>query len=302
MTRPFSGSTTGRALRGFACVVTAVVTAVVIAGCASVLEGAGSGGGATDQPGSTTYDHASGPQDVLVSVKSDGGYSPVEFNLRNTAEFTLLGDGTAVVLGPMIELYPGPAIDPLQSSPLTEQQIQDLYTAADQAGLLDQEIDFGEPTVTDMQSTTVSITVGDRTVRQSAYALGFSDDPAAGLSESEIAAREALQGFIDTAHAMVDDETEPYVPTAIAVFRLNPAETTADPELAQEPLVWPIATAPPPSSDPARACAVVTGGEAAQLLEALQAANELTPWLVGSDPPAYFAFRPLLPDDPGCEQ
>ncbi len=297
MTLPSRRSTIRRPLSGLAC----VLAALVVSGCASVFEGDGSGGGATDQPG-TTYDHASGAEDVLVSIKSDGGYSPVEFNLRNTAEFTLLGDGTAVVQGPMIEIYPGPAINPLQSTALDEEQIQDLYAAADVAGLLDEEIDYGEPGVTDMPYTTVSITVADQTMEQQAYALGFSDDPAAGLSEDEVAAREALQGFIDAAHATVEEAAESYVPTAIAVFRLDTAENGADPELEQEPLAWPITTVPPPYSESPRSCVVVEGAEAAQLHEALQAANELTPWLVGAEPPAYFVFRPLLPGDPGCDQ
>jgi len=296
MTAPSRGTAVRRSLPGLAGTVIAIVIAIVIAGCASVLDGAGG-----DGPGSTVYEHASGPEDVLVSIKSDGGYSPTVFTLRNTAEFTLIGDGTAVALGPMIELYPGPAINPLQSANLSEEQIQELYAAADQAGLLT-EIDFGAPGVTDMATTTVSISVGDQTVVHQASAFGFSNDPASGLSDAEIAAREALQGFIDTARSTVDAEPEPYVPTAIAAFRLDAAEAGADPELAQEPVDWPIATVPPPVANSPRSCAIVTGKEASQLLEALQEANELTPWLIGSDPPAYFAFRPLLPDDTGCEQ
>jgi len=203
----------------------------------------------------------------------------------------------------MIEIYPGPAINPLQSATLDEQQIQDLYAAADEAGLLGDEIDFGEPGVTDMPQTTVLITVGGRTYSQSAYALGFSDDPASGLTGAEIAARARLQSFIDAARATVGDESAPYVPPEVAVFRLNSDQSSVDQDLEQEPLVWPITTLPPPiGTGEAQSCVIITGADAAELVAVLEGANELTPWLIGADPPVYLAFRPLLPDDSGCEK
>jgi hypothetical protein len=46
-------------------------------------------------------------------------------------------------------------------------------------------------------------------------------------------------------------------------------------------------------------CGVVSGGELATLLPALQAANQLTYWR--SDGVTYqLTLRPLLPDESGC--
>lgn len=301
MTSTVSRSRTHTAGRLLAC----VAAAVLLAGCANVLQGDGSGGG-TDPTGSAPYDHGSGAEDVLVSIKSDGGFVPVEYSLKNTPEFLLLGDGTAIVGGVMIEIYPGPAIAALQSASLNEGQIQQLFAAADDAGLLEQEIDFGQPAVADAPNTTVSITVDGRTVSQSAYALGFSDEAESQLSETQVAAREALQSFIDVAHATTDSASAPYVPAGVVAYRLTPDGNTpiADPGLEQSPLPWPIATVPalPDESgaDPST-CVAVTGDEAQTLLTALAGANELTPWLIGTDPPARMVFRPLLPGDPGCE-
>lgn len=42
--------------------------------------------------------------------------------------------------------------------------------------------------------------------------------------------------------------------------------------------------------------------EAIELSAALVDANELTPWLIGTEPPSRRAFRPLLPGDLGCEE
>lgn len=284
-----------------------LVAAALLAGCASVLDGEGSGGGATDEPGSAPYDHATGAEDVLVSIKSDGGLVPVEYNLRNTPEFLLLGDGTAIVGGVMIEIYPGPATNPLQSTTLTEDQIQDLFAEADQSGLLDNEIDYGQPAVTDVATTTVTITVGGRTITQSAYGLGFSEDPEPGLSAENVAAREAMQGFIDAAHALVDGgESTAYVPTGVVAYRLSTDAVAPvdEPDLVQPPVTWPITTAPAvpdATTSGVGTCLVVTGPDSATLVDAITQANELTPWLIGTDPPARMAFRPLLPGDPGCE-
>jgi len=70
-----------------------LLAGVALIGCGSVLQGPddgsrGGGGG----PGSAPYDHASGAEDILVLIKVDGGFVPVEYNLRNTAQFLLLGE------------------------------------------------------------------------------------------------------------------------------------------------------------------------------------------------------------------
>ncbi|MDQ3733784.1 MAG: hypothetical protein M3400_07285 [Actinomycetota bacterium] len=285
----------------------AIITTLLLSGCANVFQGddGGGGGGGTDGPGARLYDHAAGVEDVLVSITSGGGFVPVEYNLRNLPQFLLLGDGTAIVGGVTIAIYPGPALQPLQSAILSEGQIQELFTVADDAGLLAGEIDFGEPPVADAPTTTVEISVDGRTVTQSAYALDFSDDPSFGLSEAEMAARAGLQSFIETAQGMVGSASAGYEPNGVVVYRLGPYEgpPADEPELDQPPQTWPIETAPavPTTTEPGAAtCVVVSGPEVPTLLAALAEANELTPWLIGSDPPARMVFRPLLPGDPGC--
>jgi len=283
-----------------------LLASVALIGCGSVLQGPDDDGGSGAGPGSAPYDHPSGAEDVLVSVTADGGFVPLEYNLRNTAQFLLLGDGTAVVPGAMIEIYPGPAISPLQAARVSAGQIQQLFAAAEEAGLLDEEIDYGEPLVTDVPTTTVMLTIDGRTVSHSAYALSYPEAPDANLSAEQLAAREALQGFIDTAQGLAGAASEQYVPNGVVAYRLSPESAPPVEEgLEQEPMTWPIATVPAPPASPATSvgtCIAVTGPEAQTLLGALVEANELTPWLVGADPPSRMAFRPLLPGDPGCER
>lgn len=282
---------------GLAC----LVASMVLTGCASVLQGAPSDDGGNGGP--APYDHATGAEDVLVSIDVAGGFLPMEVSLRDTADFLLVGDATTVTPGAMIEIYPGPALYPLQSAKLTESQIQELFRSADDAGLLDGEIDYGEPPIADAPHTIVHITVDGRTVTQSVYALGLEDDGSPGLSDAQRAARTALQGFIDTAQGMAGAADEGYLPTGVVAHRLNMDLTTPvdDPGLEQPPQTWPITTVPPlPTGSDVSSCIAVTGPEVPTLLAALDQANELTPWLIGSDPPARMAFRPLLPGDPGC--
>lgn len=108
---------------------------------------------------------------------------PLTYSLRDIADFLLLGDGTAIVGGPMTEIYPGPAINPLRSVILSEDQIQELLDVADAAGLLGAEIDYGNgamtATVADLPTTTVSVAFGGRSASQSAYGLVFEDEGSA---------------------------------------------------------------------------------------------------------------------------
>ncbi|MBA3280075.1 MAG: hypothetical protein H0U22_15455 [Geodermatophilaceae bacterium] len=278
-----------------------VVTSVVLAACGSILEGdPGAGNGA---PRSGSYEHPTESQDVLVSVDRAGGrYGSVRDVLRNTAELLLLGDGTVIFPGAVDEPYPGTAIFPLQSTTLTEEQIQALFAAADEAGLLGEAIDYGEPAVADEATTYVEITVDGRTVSQTVYALDSESGTEANLSAASRAARAALRDFLVT-HGQDSGPGPLYQPDAVLAYRLpTSAQTPVEPVNEQEPRTWPIATEPPPvAANSPHSCVAITGQEAADLLAALAEANELTPWLIGTEPPAQLVFRPLLPGDPGCE-
>lgn len=277
-----------------------LIAVVVLTGCATGFRGTTGTGGA----GFTVYKHATGPEDVLISIDQAGGYVPIEYTLRNTAEFLLLGDATVIVQGATTQGYPGPAIYPLKSSTISEAQIQGLFAAADDAGLLGGEVDYGDPTVTDLPSTNVNITIDGRTYSQSVYGLGAHDIPESDISDASRAARLALQEFIDTAQALVGAEGRAYQPGALLAYRVSQsAQTDVEPEFETQPLVWPITTVPAPiAATYPSSCTAITGPEAAELLAAAEGINALTPWLIGLEPPTRMVFRPLLPGDPGCQR
>lgn len=291
-------------------VVGFLLAAGVLSGCASVLQGDsgtgdGGGGGGGTAPGPGPYEHPTGAEEPVVSVSVSGGFLPVEVSLRTTAQVLLLGDGTVVAPGVTTDIYPGPALYPLQAATVTEEQIQELIRAADDAGLLDGEIDYGQPPIADAPDTTVELTVDGRTVTQTAYALGEQVETSPGVSDEQRAARLALQGFIETAQGLAAEADESYVPGGVVAYWVNIESMTPveDPSLDQPAQTWPITTAPtPPTGSELTSCVAVTGEEVGPLLEALVQANELTPWTIGSEPAARMVFRPLLPGDPGCEK
>jgi hypothetical protein len=310
---------TSRRARRIAATATAVALALGLAACGDdddVVTGdstattgtATTGTATTDTDGGTTpstdgttegapIPHPTEADASVVRVLVGGGFVPVEQSLATIASTTLLGDGTLVTAAPVPAIYPGPAIQPLQSTVLTEEQVQALLARADELGLLDAPLDFGTPNVADAPSTTVTFVVDGRTIEQTAGALGME-----GMDESvtdeQQANRAALHEFLDAIAALPAGD-EVLEPSAVAVFALGPPMT--DPQLPQEPVDWPLAEAPATLPEPVGGwpCTLVTGADVGMLLGALEGANAATPWVVDGVETAL-AFRPVLPGDPGC--
>jgi hypothetical protein len=287
----------------------AAVAALALVGAACSDDDDGgivAGGEGTTQPtgdtGSTGggFEHPTTADELIVRVFSGGGFVPVEFHLATSPSYELLGDGTAVEAGAVTAIYPGPAMNPLGARHLDEADIQEVLQRADDAGLLDGPVDYGEPNVADAPSTTVTIVADGQEHEQTAMALGFGDDEQSNLTAEQRAARKALQGFIDALATIGGTESQPYVPTAIAVFTVGPANP--DPQVPQDPQPWPLATPPALPQDAGdRPCLPITGPDATQLLVALAQANQATPWTVpGAAEPLALVFRALLPGDAPC--
>jgi hypothetical protein len=265
-----------------------------------VAGGEGTSQSTGDTGSSGAHEHPTGADELIVRVFSGGGFEPVETHLATTPAYELQGDGTAVEAGVVPAIYPGPAMNPLNARHLEEADIQEVLQRADDAGLLDGAVDYGEPGIADAPSTTVTIAVDGAEHVQTAYALGFDDEGGTSLTDAQRANRKALQGFVDSLTTIGTPESQPFVPTAIAVFTAGPANP--NPEIPQDPQAWPLATAPQPAgTDGGRPCLAVTGADATTLLAALEQANQATPWVVpGIDEPQSLVFRPILPGDAPC--
>jgi hypothetical protein len=61
---------------------------------------------------------------VLVRVAFEGRVTPIEWTYTNVPIFSLLGDGTLILPGAQVELYPGPALPAISSRQVDEAGIQ----------------------------------------------------------------------------------------------------------------------------------------------------------------------------------
>jgi hypothetical protein len=249
------------------------------------------------------FEHPTGADEVVVQVTTGGGFVPVDIAVTTLPAFTLLGDGTVVEPGVVTAIYPGPAISPLTARHLEEADVQALLARAHDLGLLANGIDYGQPGVTDLPTTEVTITVSGTTYTHAAYALGFEDESSTGLTEAQIEDRRQLRDFVDATAPTGGAGGEPYQPERIAVYTIGDYQQP-DPMLEQEPVTWPLATPPAPVEGDGFGCVLVEGSDVEVLLATLADANQASPWVVettdGDAGELALAFRPLVPGDAGC--
>jgi hypothetical protein len=232
--------------------------------------------------------------EVVVQVTVEGGLLPPEAAVATVPSVTVLGDGTVITPAPVPEVYPGPALTPLQSVRVGAGVVDDLVAQARRLGLLAGPLDFGQPLVMDAPTTTVTITAGGTTHRHVAPALFEAEEPATGVGGRQAANRRALRSFVDETRELPPGE-QPWVPPAIAVHPLGLYQPDA--ELPQKEVAWPLRRAP--ATEGSRPCTLFEGDQAAALLDVLARASARTPWVVDGTPHSL-AFRPVLPGQPGC--
>lgn len=294
--------------RGLVVAAAAGALVLALAGCQTGKDdgaGAGSGGGVGDAA------EVSGDGSTLVlQLHAAGGFVPWGYDFANVPEVSVYADGTAVVHGPMTLQYPGAALPNLQTLQLPDGVLDELVAAAAQAGLLAPPPEYGQPGVTDLPSTHVTIAVGGETFEHVAYALGAGpgeDGPdsegmfgggASGLTEEQSAARQALGAFVrQVRDAVGAGGEEQYVPTAFGVLAMaqDPAATADVEGLDGGVLPWPVGGGLADAGE----CLLVDGEDAATLLATLAEANELTRF--EQDGVTYDVFvRPLLPHESSC--
>jgi hypothetical protein len=229
---------------------------------------------------------------AVVRVVTSGGFAAESRQPAQLPQLSVFGDGRVITIGPTTLEYPGPALPNLQEFRLTRTGLAHVIDGARDAGLLDDPPpDFGDPGVTDQSTTTVTVSVGERTRRVNVYAPGFSD----GLTLDQRENRSRLDRFIQLAADpdallpfVVPDSERRYDPVAVAAL-VRPSDA-ADGDTH----VWPL-------DDLAGTdCVVLNGSDATTALDAARSARQGDPWISGNV--TYrLAFRPLLPDERTCD-
>jgi hypothetical protein len=277
-----------------------LITALVL-GCAFAAASVA----AETRPAQAAVSHPTGANEVVLRVSSGGGFVPVQVNLRAMPSFTLYGDGTVIVPGPVIQIYPGPAVSPLVRSKLGERQVQALLVRARRAGLLaPRTIDYGDMGtigIADAPTTTLVVNAAGRHIERQAYALGITAQ-GGRISPAQAKARQALARFIARLPQGVSGAR--YSPHAIAAY-VGPFRGQGQPGARR--IVWPLgsnlATAGKRVSSGLEYRCILVGGDSVKRLSAtLRKANELSRWI--ARPGATVAYmvvaRPLLPDERRC--
>lgn len=165
------------------------VSALVFASC-----GSDSDAPAADDslpPVGDGYEHPVGSDEVVVSYAELGGFTTPEITFQQTPTVLISGDGDVYTPGAQIAIFPGPLLPTLQVQPITEDGIDRVLAAAEEAGLFD-DVEYEAPTnVADATTSTVVISANGETWVHEAYALTLG----AGLG-TETPERQALLDFI----------------------------------------------------------------------------------------------------------
>ncbi|NEK86355.1 hypothetical protein GCU60_11380 [Blastococcus saxobsidens] len=274
----------------------ALALLLLVSACASPA-----GGGPSPEPAPAAADAT-----VVLQVTEQGGYTTPALLTGRIPTVTVYADGRLITDGPVVAIWPAPALPNLQLYLLDDGGVRDLVDRALAAGVAETD-DLGRPPVTDVTTTRFVVRTGGTTVTREAYALGMDLGPApageAGLTEEQAAARDRLLTFLDElrdpAAALGAERVtgpEPYRPEAVAALVSPYVEV----EPAQPEQRWPGPELPGEPIAPGVTCATATGAEAQALLEAAESASAATPWTSADGSRWTVLLRPLLPHESGC--
>ncbi len=282
----------------------------VLAACGRFSDAGGSTGATgPGGTGSTGIEHPTGADEVVLRVEYVGGFVPVDFTLRSIPSWSLFGDGTLILQGPQIEIYPGPALPALTATPISEEGVQAILEAARDAGLMDGDTSYGNDCIADAATTQFTTTANGTTSVVSAYALDVGEQPGGCGAEGDADERVALAKFQmmlgDLSGWLPEGSVGQEAPVDPSELRVYSQPYEGKPEPPQDDVAWPLGEPLASFGDrmedfgaPMR-CGLVSGEDLGTLLPVAEASNEITPW--SSDGEDYrLIFRPLLPDESGC--
>ncbi|MEU0559844.1 hypothetical protein [Dactylosporangium sp. NPDC006015] len=257
------------------------------------------------EPAGDTSAGSYGADDLVLRVDVSGGMVPVAMTVTEVPTLSVYGDGRVVTNGPVIEIYPGPALPNVQLQRISTADVAKLVDRAVDAGV-GKQADFGMPNVADAPTTHIMVRTAAGEQVSDVPALGIGEDE---LSGSQRAARDRLKRLVE---ALTDlpstlgkgavSESAAYPAAGVAAVAVQWTEAGGDEGLQpQAPVAWPGPALPgePVADRPGVHCVSATDGQSAQILAAAGKANSRTPWSsAGSN--WQVTFRPLLPGESSC--
>jgi hypothetical protein len=298
------------ALRPLAVALLAVVSVACSAAGASPSPTPSDGADPSTSPGASGTTYSDGKTDLVLRLRYVGGFAPQSARFLDLPSISVYGDGTVIVPGPQILIYPGPAMPNLQQATITPAGMQTLLEAAREAGLFGPDAHYELGGIMDASSAEFTLVAEGRTHTISAYALMEGGgtppdaDPAVVEARAKLARFQEQLGNLEGLLGAELGTWSGYEAEAIQLL-VTPGAPVNDQGLVQEPIAWPLAT-PLVAFGTSLAdlmegqrCGVVDGPDLQAVLPLLRDANSLTPW-TSEDAAFGIAVRPLLPGEEGC--
>jgi hypothetical protein len=189
-------------------------------------------------PAAGGYEHPTGPDDAVVTIAQEGGFTTPEMMFARVPTLLVSGDGRQFSPGPQLAIYPGPLLPNVQVADIGEEGIQELLALADEHGLL-QDREYPAPTnIADATDTVVTIRVAGEMYVHRAYALGLEDGVDATGAPLDDPARRELAAFVDAAGSAVVSDTVTFEPDAFLV-RATPVDDLGAYDVEPTVVPWP---------------------------------------------------------------
>jgi hypothetical protein len=241
------------------------------------------------------------PDVTVLRVETAGGFVPVELALATFPELVVLADGTVWAPAPQLAAYPPPAIPALQRTRLDRNELGRLLGRLARSGELFEEIDFGEPPLADLPTTTVTAWVDGEVRDLGVYAVGHEvDSPDLGSGQRE--ARAALTSLLDDLRTVIEARDRVWrvdLPEELLAWSI-PLTDHEGPASLENGGTWPDGVPQPRrTSGSSFGCTVLRGTGRDAVLAAAANADLLTVWELG-DGPHRVVLRPRLVGSPGC--
>jgi hypothetical protein len=270
------------------------VAALLVLGLTACAERGESGG----RSGVPTSAEAAATDGLVLRIEQTGGFVAPSTIAGRLPLVSVYADGRMITEGPVIAIYPGPALPNLQVAELDPGAVQDLVDRALAAGVAE-TADLGSPPVADAPSTRFTLVTTEATYVREVSALQESPE-GSGLTAEQREARSRLSDLLSSVSDPAGAGTTPYEAESVAAV----VSPWVDPQdgLVQPELPWPGPALPGESTGGPTdvTCVTAIGAEAAAMTEAARAGNAATPWVTGDGQRWSVTFRPLLPDETGC--
>lgn len=273
--------------------VLAITLVLLVAGCAA------------ESPGGTSTATPYAPDDLVLRVDVSGGLLPAGAAVTEVPALSVYGDGRVVSNGPMIEIFPGPALPNIQVQQISTADVAKLAGRAVDAGI-GRETDFGMPNVADAPTTRVMVRTAAGEQVSGVPALGIGEE---SLSGGQRAARQRIQRLVEALSDLPStlgkgavSQSRPFAATGIAAVAVPWTEMGGDQGVQpQTPVAWPGPALPGEAVADRTGvhCVSATGEQAQQVLAAAGKSNSRTPW-TSAGASWQVLFRPFLPGETTC--